>query len=151
MRKIFFPGSFNPFTKGHADILNRLLSLADHVTIGIGVNSDKVSDNNDTGRKEEDINSYLKREGLEARVEVITYSGLTAEKAIEIGADCMARGVRGASDFEYESALANANREVFGIETILIPAKPELSYVSSSMIRDLKANGREDLASRFLP
>lgn len=150
MKKIFFPGSFNPFTAGHADILNRLLKMADRVTVGIGVNTDKPSSAESAEKNAEEIRKYLADNKLDDRVEVITYSGLTGEKAVEAGACCMARGVRSASDFDYEYTLASANRDAFGIETILIPADPALSFVSSTIIRDLKKHGRDDIASRYL-
>lgn len=149
MKKIFFPGSFNPFTKGHADILRRLLNMAERVTIGLGVNPDKPFSLETAETNAGTIKAYLDREGLSARVDVVTYAGLTALEARRQGASCMARGVRNATDFDAEYALASANREAFGIETILIPADPALSFVSSSMIRDLKANGEDSLANNF--
>ena len=149
--KIFFPGSFNPFTKGHADILHRLLSFADYVIIGIGCNPDKPSSGEQARRNKALILEYIEKSGLKDRVETIIYSGLTGEVALRYGANCMARGVRSTSDFDYEYSLASANRESFGIETLLIPADPTLSFVSSSMIRDIQNNGRPDIAAHFLP
>lgn len=151
MKRVFFPGSFNPFTKGHADILNRLLRLSDTAVIGIGVNAEKPSSAETAEKNAEKIAEYLKREGLESRVNVVIYSGLTGEEAKKNGADCMARGVRGATDFEYEYQLAAVNRELFGIETLLIPANPALAGVSSTAARDLQRHGREDLAAKLLP
>lgn len=151
MKRIFFPGSFNPFTQGHADILRRLLMLADEVTIGIGVNIDKPASADTAKRNEAEIIDYIRAEGLEERVKVKIYTGLTAEEARECGSDCLARGVRSGADFDYEYQLAALNRDAFGIETILIPADPALSYVSSTSIRDLRAHGRDDIAERYLP
>ena len=149
MKKIFFPGSFNPFTKGHADILNRLLCLGEEVVIGIGININKPSDTAAAEKNLVDIKDYLIKNGLQDRVGVILYSGLSAEEARKMGANCMARGVRSASDFDYEYSLASANRDAFGIETILLPADPALSFVSSTMIRDLEQHGRKDLADKY--
>ena len=147
---IFFPGSFNPFTKGHADILMRLLKLAEKVIVGIGINPDKPSSSEQAIRNKASIEEYIEISGVTNRVKVVVYSGLTAEEALKQGATCMARGVRTASDFEFENSLACANRAAFGIETILLPADPALSFVSSSIIRDLLYHGREDIADNFL-
>lgn len=149
MKKIFYPGSFNPFTKGHADILHRLLALADTVTVGVGVNSSKATDTDLLSRNADAIQTYIDTEGLGSRVSVTTYSGLSAIKAREIGADCMARGVR-SGDFEYEYSLAAANRDAFGMETILLAADPALSFISSSIIRDLQNNGMQPIADKYL-
>lgn len=147
---IFFPGSFNPFTKGHADILMRLLKLAEKVIVGIGINPEKPSSSEQAIRNKASIEEYIDNSGVTNRVKVVVYSGLTAEEALKQGATCMARGVRTASDFEFENSLACANRAAFGIETILLPADPALSFVSSSIIRDLLYHGREDIADNFL-
>lgn len=148
---ILYPGSFNPFTKGHADILKRLLKIADKVIIGIGVNNEKKHSQDETDLNKAYIQDYVKKEGIGNKVDVVIYKGMTAELVKETGADCMARGVRNGTDFDYEYSLACANRDAFGIETILIPADPALSFVSSSVVRDLFANGREDVAKRFMP
>lgn len=149
--KIFFPGSFNPFTKGHADILKRLLALSETVVVGIGINPDKPSSEEAARANRDAICRFLNEQGLQERVKVVVYSGLTAEEALRQGADCMARGVRSGADFDFEYGLACANREAFGLETLLLPANPSLSFVSSSIIRELEAHGRDDIASRFLP
>lgn len=151
LNKIFFPGSFNPFTAGHADILERLLKLSEKVTVGVGVNADKPASAKDADRNAETIREYVRRKGLDRRVDVVVYSGLTAREAQLHGADCMARGVRSASDFEYEYSLAAANRDAFGMETILLPSSPSLSYISSSLLRDLINNDRTDIATKYLP
>lgn len=150
MTKILYPGTFNPFTKGHSDILERILKIAEKVVIGIGVNIDKPEAENSANLRAETIREYLRNKGLHERVDVMVYSGLTAEKAIEIGATCMARGVRSCADFEYEYSLAAANRDAFGVETILIPASPELSFVSSSLIREIQKAGEWSLAEKYI-
>lgn len=147
--KVFFAGSFNPFTKGHADILKRLLKMADFAVVGVGVNIEKPESRETSGRNAEAIRRFVETEGLADRVEVVVYDGFTAEEARRHGADCMARGVRNATDFDYEYALASANRDAFGMETILLPSSPEFSFVSSTMIRDLERNGRGDLARKY--
>ena len=151
MKKIFFAGTFNPFTKGHADIALRILEIADKVTIGLGVNIDKPSSAKQAEENTRLIEDWAAAHGLTERVEIVTYTTLTAEEAKKRGATCLARGVRNASDFDYEYALAAFNRDAFGIDTILIPAAPEDSFISSSAIRDLQAHGRHDLAEKYLP
>lgn len=151
MKKVFFPGSFNPFTKGHADIVERMLSLADKVVIGVGVNTRKPESETVAAENMALILDLYSSAEYVDRVDVVRYSGLTMEAARDLDADCVVRGVRNASDFDYEYALAAANKKVFGIETILLPADPSLSCVSSSVVRDLLLHGREDLADEFLP
>lgn len=151
MKKVFFPGSFNPFTKGHADIARRLASMADSVVVGIGVNIRKPETKAEAEANAAAIRRWAKDAGLEDKIEVTVYDGLTAEEAVRHGASLIARGVRSAADFEYEFALASANRDAFGIETVLIPADPGLSFVSSTMMRDLIYHGRKDIAKKYLP
>lgn len=150
-RRIFFPGSFNPFTAGHADILRRLLALADFVTVGIGMNIDKPGSSELADTNARAILDFIADSGLTARVDVIVYSGLTGQKAKDLGASCIARGVRSATDFDYEYSMAAVNRSAFGIETIFLPADPQLGMVSSTVVRDLLSHGRDDIAKRFMP
>lgn len=151
MKKVFFPGSFNPFTKGHADIVERMLTLADEVVIGIGCNIDKPVDRDEMEKRASAIREYYNRSAFAERVKVIWYTELTMQAAKNIGADCVVRGVRSAMDFDYEYGLAAANREVFGIETILLPADPSLGFISSTVVRDLMKHGDTVNASKFLP
>lgn len=150
-RNIFFAGSFNPFTAGHADIVERLLAIADKVTVGIGVNPDKPGSRPDAMENAASIREWVSAQGLEGRVEVCVYDGLTAEEARRRGAACLARGVRNATDFDYENSLAAINREAFGMDTILFPASPGTAYVSSTMVRELQRYGKESAAARYLP
>ena len=133
MRKALFAGSFNPFTIGHKDIVERGLELFDEVVIAIGDNQDKPS---------EDIDERLRViRGVykdEPRVRVDVYHSLTVDYAKEIGACALLRGVRSVADFEYERQMADANRALTGIETVVLFTKPELGYISSSLVRDLK-------------
>ena len=131
-----FAGSFNPFTKGHKSIADRTLGLCDRLVIGFGTNPDKP-DSDVMARIEAVKEIYAD----DPRVSVAQYTGLTVDFARECGADFMIRGVRSVADFEYERNLADINLRLSGIETLLMPALPELSYVSSSMVRELKANG----------
>lgn len=151
MNTVFFPGSFNPFTKGHADIVERMLGLCHRVIIGIGCNAEKPESLESAAARADEIRTLYNCTKYQGRVAVVCYSGLTIDKARETGADCMVRGVRNATDFDYEYALASANREVFGIETLLLPANPSLAFISSSVIRDLRRNNAAEAADRFLP
>ena len=138
MRKALFAGSFNPFTIGHKDTVERGLELFDEVVIAIGDNQDKPS---------EDIDERLRviREVYkdEPRVRVDVYHSLTVDYAKEIGACALLRGVRSVMDFEYERQMADANRALTGIETVVLFTKPELGYISSSLVRDLKKHGAD--------
>jgi pantetheine-phosphate adenylyltransferase len=128
-----YAGSFHPFTVGHQDIAERALLLCDKLIIGIGVNPDK-----DTSHAEEDAAAIRRVMQSHANVEVMVYSGLTVDFAREQGVDFLVRGVRSVIDFEQEKTLADINRRLSGIETVLLTAKPELSYISSSMVRELE-------------
>lgn len=147
----FYAGSFNPFTVGHADIVKRALKIAKHIIIGVGVNQDKPNSMLTAKSNVDAIQDFVKKEGLDNEVEVILYSGLTGEEALKRKATCLLRGVRSSTDFEYERSLACANKKLFGLETFILTADPVYSYISSSLIRDLKYHGREDLASELLP
>lgn len=140
-----FPGSFNPFTIGHQSIVDRALPLFDRIVVAIGYNEHKA-DAGSIEAREEAIRRVYKDE---PRVEVRSYSGLTVRFAEEAGASFMIRGVRNAADFEYEKTIADINREIGGIETVFIATLPQLSAVSSSMVRELEHNGFD--TSRFMP
>lgn len=139
-----YPGSFRPFTIGHKSIIDRTLRICDRVVVAIGFNPDK--DNTDCEQRAAEIRRIF---GDDKRVEVVTYSGLTVELARECGADFMIRGVRNVTDYEYERNLAEVNLRISGIETLLMPSLPELSCVSSSMVRELAANGYD--TAQFVP
>ena len=134
MKKALFPGSFDPVTRAHVDIIERSISLFDKVTIGIGLNSSK----------EPFISAETRKKILEAvfvnepKIEIITYEGLTVEFCKKIGASYMIRGIRTVSDFEYEKAIAQMNHALVPeIESIFIVSKPGYSSISSSIVRDI--------------
>lgn len=141
----YFAGSFNPFTIGHADIVARGLKMFDEIIIGLGYNINKSAGNDVSEREEQIKHVYADN----PRVKVEVYSGLTAEAARKAEATALLRGVRDTRDFEYERQMAEVNRRLFGIETILLPADPALSSVSSSMVRELEAHSVD--VSPFLP
>ena len=140
-----YAGSFDPFTIGHADITERALQLFDKVIIGIGISPDKTPEENAYQRAAAIASLYAGNE----RVEVKVYNTLTTEFASAVGATCLVRGVRDMSDFEKERNLADLNRQLSGIETLILFSKPELAAVSSSAVRELKRFGAD--ISAFLP
>ena len=144
-RVALFPGSFDPFTRGHESIVRRALPLFDKFVIAIGVNADKRS-----FMSMEQRQSWIERVFKDdPRVEVITYSGMTVDAAREVGAAFIVRGVRLIQDFENEKHLAEVNRDLTGIETILLYTLPEYSHISSSIVRELARYGQD--VSAYLP
>lgn len=145
MRTAVFPGSFDPFTIGHKDIADRALRIFDRLVIGIGYNIHKSAEDSISARVKNIEALYADDE----RVSVEAYTGLTVEFARRHGAGFIVRGLREVKDFEYERNLADTNAAISEIETVFLTARPELGFVSSSMVRELIANGYD--ASRFLP
>ncbi|MCH5231015.1 MAG: pantetheine-phosphate adenylyltransferase [Muribaculaceae bacterium] len=145
MKTAFYAGSFDPFTIGHLSIARRALELFDGLIIGIGINKAKRNETT----IEERILKIKKLFGQNDKVKVFAYEGLTAVVARENGAGVLVRGVRNAIDFEKEKELADINLKVFSMPTVMFPAEPELSYVSSSMVRELAHFGFDP--SEFLP
>ena len=141
-----FPGSFDPFTAGHLNILRRALTMFDEVVIAIGINQDKRGFySND--QKIDIINQTI--QGM-SNVRVIEYDGLTIDVCRDLGIHHIVRGVRNMLDFENERAIADANRRLAPeIETIIIPTAQEFAHISSSAVRDiLRHNGDTSL---FVP
>lgn len=145
MNVILFPGSFDPFTVGHASIVERALPLCDRMVIAVGYNAAKCSGECVAGRVSKIASLY---DG-EPKVKVISYEGLTVDACRREGAGWMLRGVRSVADYEYERNLADINRELAGIETLLLYSLPQFSHVSSSMVRELASYGHD--ISKYLP
>ncbi|MCU0324895.1 MAG: pantetheine-phosphate adenylyltransferase [Spirosomaceae bacterium] len=148
MKRIaFFPGSFDPFTKGHADIVERGLRLFDEVVIGIGTNSQKKR-----YFSLEEMTRLIKSafEGDE-RIKVIHYDNLTAKVASEYNAQFIIRGLRNTTDFEYENTISQVNRHLSDddIETVFLITSPELAPISSTIVRELHKYGAD--ISDYLP
>lgn len=135
--RLLFPGSFDPFTVGHADLVERALAVADSIVIGIGVNTAKKPMFSVQDRLERISRFYCS----EPRVEVMQYDGLTMDFAHRVGADAILRGVRSQSDFENETLLADVNLRTGGTDTLLLVARAEFQHVSSSIVRELSAFG----------
>ncbi|MBR2476103.1 MAG: pantetheine-phosphate adenylyltransferase [Bacteroidaceae bacterium] len=144
-KTLLFPGSFDPFTIGHKWIVDKALEIADKVVVAIGINENKRR----TFAVEDVAEKIKKAYAQDLRVEVITYKGLTIDIAKEVEATAIVRGVRSTIDFEYEKNIADINRELSGIETILLCTHPTLSHVSSSMVRELNHFGYD--ISKYIP
>ncbi len=143
-RVALFPGSFRPFTAGHADIVARGLVLFDRIIIGVGVNAAKTP-----ADTQELLAPIVALYASEPRVEVRAYSCLTVDFAAQCGAHFLLRGVRNVRDFEYERDLADVNRQLSGIESVILFSSPALAAVSSSVVRELQSYGHD--VTPFLP
>lgn len=145
MKRAIFPGSFDPFTIGHYDIVKRGLGLFDEIVIGIGRNSTK----RETFPIRERLAAIQKMFADEARVRVEIYDCLTVDFAKQVDAHFILRGIRCVSDFEYERNMAEANKQLGNIETIILYTSPEYAHISSTLVRDLYAYGKD--VNQFVP
>ncbi len=146
MRICLFPGTFDPVTLGHTDIINRALPLFDKLVIGIGRNSNKQPLFSEQQRIDWLNEIYAGND----KVEAVLYDGLTVKCCKEIGADFILRGIRYVNDFEYEKAIADMNRSlVENIETIFLTCLPQFTSVASTLVRDVLKNGGD--VTKFLP
>lgn len=145
MNKGLFVGSFDPFTIGHASIVRRALPLFDHIIIGVGVNERKKY----MLSAEERVMRIKCLYADNPKIEVKAYSDLTIDFARREQATYIIKGVRSVKDFEYEREQADVNRLLSGVETIFLYAEPQLSSISSTMVRELQHFGRD--ISEFLP
>ncbi|MDR1114820.1 MAG: pantetheine-phosphate adenylyltransferase [Tannerella sp.] len=132
-RKALFSGTFDPFTVGHYSIIERALRLVDEIVIAVGVNAEKQM----LYSPEERMDMIRKIYSEEKRIEVTSYDMLTVDFAKEIHADFLLRGVRSSGDFEYEKNMADTNRKLAGMETVILISEPEYEHVSSSLVREL--------------
>lgn len=145
-RVAVFPGSFDPFTAGHLNILKRALTMFDEIVVAIGENIDKKSYFSDE-RKIEIIKEATA--GLKG-VKIVVYNNLTIELCRKLGVKHIVRGVRNMIDFETERSIADANRKLApDIETIIIPTAQEFAHISSTAVRDLLKHGGD--ISQFVP
>lgn len=141
-----FPGSFDPFTVGHQDIVQRALPMYDKIIIAIGYNSNK----NGFFTLEDRTKWIKKAFENESKVEVSSYQGLTVDYCNKVGANFILRGLRTASDFEYERAIAQMNKKMHDhIESVFLLTAPEHTPISSTIVRDILRHGGD--ASEFLP
>jgi len=147
MKKIaVFPGSFDPFTIGHEAIVRRALSLFDEIIIAVGANALKKTFYSLSTRKKM-INFVFKSE---PRVRVDHYEGLTVDYCRKNDADYIIRGLRTSTDFEFERAIAQVNKELApGVESVFLLTVPEHAHINSTIVRDIIKSGGD--ASRFVP
>jgi len=139
MKKAIFPGSFDPITLGHQDIINRALPLFDEIVIAIGINADKKYMFSLEDRKRFIEKTFQN----EPKISVITYEGLTIDLCHKINANFILRGLRNPADFEFEKAIAHTNRRLSKIETVFLLTAAKTSYISSSIVRDVIRNNGE--------
>ncbi|GMV78197.1 MAG: phosphopantetheine adenylyltransferase [Chitinophagaceae bacterium] len=146
MRICLFPGTFDPVTLGHIDIINRALPLFDKIYVGIGENAAKKP----MFSAEQRMEWFKEIFKTEPKIESVIFQGLTVDYCKSIGARFILRGIRYVSDFEYEKTIADANRTLDrNIETIFLTGEPKYTSVASTIVRDILKNGGD--ASPFLP
>ena len=145
-RIALFPGTFDPITLGHTDIINRALPLFDKLYIGIGRNANKQPMFSEEQRMNWIKDIYANND----KVEVVVYEGLTVDCCKKIGANFILRGIRYVNDFEYEKAIADMNRSIAdNIETVFLTCLPQYTSVASTLVRDVLKYGGD--VSKFLP
>jgi pantetheine-phosphate adenylyltransferase len=146
-RTCLFPGTFDPVTLGHIDIINRALPLFDKLVIGIGRNANKMPMFSEDQRLKWILDIYRDQ----PKIEAIAYDGLTVNCCKRVGANFILRGIRYVNDFEYEKAIADMNRSIdaLHIETVFLTCLPEYTSVASTLVRDVLKNGGD--VSQFLP
>ncbi len=145
IKRAIFPGTFDPFTIGHYSVVKRTLTFMDEIIIGIGVNESKRTWF-PTDKRVEMIRRFY---ADEPRIHVEAYDGLTVDFARKREANFIVRGIRTVHDFEYEETIADINRKLAGIETILLFTEPELTSVSSTIVRELLQYGKD--VTPFIP
>ena len=139
MKKAIFPGSFDPITLGHFDIIKRSITLFDEIIVAIGINAEKKYMFSLDDRKRFIEAAFAD----EPKVSVITYEGLTIDFCKVMKAQFILRGLRNPADFEFEKAIAHTNRRLSKIETVFLLTAAKTSYISSSIVRDVIRNGGE--------
>lgn len=136
MKIAVFPGSFDPITNGHVDIIKRAMPLFDQIIVAIGSNADKKY-MFDLEQRKNFIQETFKNDN---KIVVESYEGLTLDFCKKKNADFLLRGLRNPADFEFEKAIAHANRQVSGIETVFLLTSADTSFISSSIVRDFIRN-----------
>lgn len=145
MKTAIFPGTFDPFTVGHASIVERGLPLFDRIVIGVGVNDNKRT----LYTNEQRVRNIQEIYANEPRIKVVAYDDLTVDLAKREGAEFILRGIRSVKDFEYERDIAAMNERLSGVETVLLFTEPQYMSISSSVVRELLRFGKD--VTEFLP
>jgi pantetheine-phosphate adenylyltransferase len=139
MKRAIFPGSFDPITLGHFDIIKRSIPLFDEIIVAIGINAEKKY----MFPLEDRIRFIAEAFADEPKIRVISYVGLTIDLCKKEKAEFILRGLRNPADFEFEKAIAHTNRRLSKIETVFLLTAAKTSYISSSIVRDVIRNGGE--------
>ncbi len=137
MKRAVFPGTFDPITLGHIDIIDRALPLFDEIVIAIGVNADKKT----MFSLEERIQFIENAFKGESKIQIESYSGLTARFCISEDAQFIVRGLRNTTDLNYEQPIAQTNFQMAKVESVFLVCSPEVSNISSTIVRDIMRNG----------
>lgn len=137
MKKAVFPGSFDPLTLGHVDVIKRAIPLFDEIIIAIGINAEKKYMFSLEQRKQFIEKSFANN----PKVKVVTYKGLTVDYCKKNNINFIVRGLRNPADFEFEKAIAHTNRDLAPVETVFLLTAAKTSYISSSIVRDVLRNG----------
>lgn len=145
MKRAIFPGSFDPITLGHYDIIKRGVTLFDEVIVAIGINADKKYMFSLEERKKFIEDTFAD----EPKIKVVTYKGLTVDFCKEVGAKFILRGLRNPADFEFEKAIAHTNRHLSTIETVFLLTDSKTSFIASSIVRDVIRNNGD--YTKFVP
>lgn len=145
MKVAIFPGSFDPFTIGHASIVDRALPIFDKIVIGVGFNASKRS----LYTPEERVQNIAEIYATEPKIEVVSYTDLTIDLCKRHNAHFIVRGLRSIKDYEYEHDVASMNKRLGNVDTVMFFCDERFSYISSSVVRELIAFGKD--VSDFIP
>ena len=137
MKKAVFPGSFDPITLGHVDLIYRGLEIFDEIIIAIGVNADKKQLFPLEDKIQQIKNTFIN----EPRIKVLSYKGLTIDFCKSVNSKYILRGLRNSSDFNYEQSIAQTNSSLSSIESVFLISSPQLTHISSTIVRDIIRNG----------
>jgi pantetheine-phosphate adenylyltransferase len=136
MKKAVFPGSFDPITLGHVDLIYRGLEIFDEIIIAIGVNADKKQLFPLEDKIQQIKNAFIN----EPRIKVASYKGLTIDFCKSVNSKYILRGLRNSSDFNYEQSIAQTNSSLSSIESVFLISSPQLAHISSTIVRDIIKN-----------
>jgi pantetheine-phosphate adenylyltransferase len=150
-RIAFYPGTFDPVTNGHVDVLDAALALADKVVIGVGVNAGKTPMFALAERRALlDLVIAALPQPTRERVSVVTFEGLAVDAARKAGASLIVRGLRDSSDFDYEMQMAAMNRDLAAdVQTVFVPARPAVRHITATLVRQIASHGAD--ISAFVP